>query len=163
MPLRVRGEIATYSRLVRPSNWVGDRLARRLRSRERYLWDTDRGAYGCAHECAWPRVSTSLHVLYAVRTVSPLKHLDTHRKRHKSALSLTDAHPHSIHTRATEIHASYGYSSLRMRERYTKRGGQESKASDWESAAEQGAACAVACACERVRARGERSRHTRGS
>ena len=30
---------------------------------------------------------------------SPLKHLDTHRKRHKSALSLTDAHPHSIHTR----------------------------------------------------------------
>ena len=75
-----------------------------------------------AHECVWPRVSTSLHVLYAVRTVSPLKHLDTHRKRHKSALSLTDAHPHSIHTRTTEIHASYGYSSLRMRERYTKRG-----------------------------------------
>ena len=80
----------------------------------------------CAHECVWPRVST-LHVLYAVRTVSPLKHLDTHRKRHKSALSLTDAHPHSIHTRPTEIHASYGYSSLRMRERYTKRGGRKAR------------------------------------
>ena len=47
--------------------------------------------------------------------------------RHKSALSLTDAHPRSIHTRATEIHASYGYSSLRMRERYTKRGGRKAR------------------------------------
>ena len=99
-----------------PANWVGDRLASRLPDISRYLWDTDRGACGCAHECAWPWVSTSLHVLYAVRTVSPLKHLDTHRKRHKSALSLTDAHPRSIHTRATEIHASYGYSSLRSSE-----------------------------------------------
>jgi len=71
-------------------------------------------------------VATGIHIaactVYAVRTVSPLKHLDTHRKRHKSALSLTDAHPRSIHTRPTEIQASYGYSSLRMRERYTKRG-----------------------------------------
>ena len=80
----------------------------------------------CTRMCV-ARVSTSLHVLYAVRTVSPLEHLDTHRKRHKSALSLTHAHPHSIHTRTAEIHASSGYSSLRMRERYTKRGGRKAR------------------------------------
>ena len=151
-------EIATYSRLVRPANWVGDRLVSRLPFRRRDLWDTDRGACGCAHECVWPRVSTSLHVLYAVRTVSPLKHLDTHRKRHKSALSLTDAHPHSIHTRTTEIHASYGYSSLRMRERYTKRGGRKARLATGKALL--GRALHVPL---RVRARGERSRHTRGS
>ena len=120
-------EIATYVRSVLSANWVGDRLASWLPCRPRVRWDTDRGACGCAHECVWPRVSTSLHVLYAVRTVSPLKHLDTHRKRHKSALSLTDAHPRSIHTRPTEIQASYGYSSLRMRERYTRRGGRKAR------------------------------------
>ena len=35
-------EIATYLRLVRPSNWVGDRLASRLPYRERCLWETHR-------------------------------------------------------------------------------------------------------------------------
>ena len=39
-------EIATYRRLVRPENWVGDRLVSRLPDRLRELWDTDRGACG---------------------------------------------------------------------------------------------------------------------
>ena len=54
VPLRVRAsvcagegrEIATYSRLVRPANWVGDRLVSLLPDRSRELWDTDRGACG---------------------------------------------------------------------------------------------------------------------
>ena len=31
-------EIATYERLVRPENWVGDRLASRFKDRWRTLW-----------------------------------------------------------------------------------------------------------------------------
>ena len=155
-------EIATYMRLVRPANWVGDRLVSRLPYRWSSLWDTDRGACGCAHECGWPRVSTSLHVLYAVRTDFPLKHLDTHRKRHE-VLSRSLTHIHTAYTHAQQKAMPHTDTRVCVLESGTHKGGQESKASDWESAAEQGAACAVACAGERVRARRERSRHTRGS
>jgi hypothetical protein len=82
-------EIATYERLVRPENWVGDRLASWLPYRVRDLWDTDRGACGCAHECVWPRVSTSLHVLYAVRTDFPPK---TSRHAQKKTQKCSLAH-----------------------------------------------------------------------
>jgi len=45
-------EIATYRSLVRPENWVGDRVSSWLPNRKRYLWETHTSrerarAYAC--------------------------------------------------------------------------------------------------------------------
>ena len=73
-------------------------------------------------------------VVVRVSVLTPTQHTHTHDRNPCLIRILESAHERAVH----------------------KKGGQESKASDWESAAEQGAACAVACACERVRARRDR-------
>ena len=84
-----------------------------------------------AHECGWPRVSTSLHVLYAVRTdFPPTTSRHAQKKTQKCSLAHSRTSTQHTHTRNRNPCLIRILESTYERAVH-KKGGQESKASDW--------------------------------